>query len=232
MAPTGLSPLAVRRNRLGCHLDKDWQKGGRMAVALPQSSPLAHRGGAQRDLLPSASGSSPCEWPWWGGSAPGASRGASCALSGRDTPDGAGDGPHWRQPVCCTAGIPPRLGCLGKGIERVPQGHDSARKVLELARARPFHQHVATRWHCVWPPGPWGNEEGIQARFQQLIEAPRGACTFPIQTAPCMAQGGPHALLNQQQREDFPIPMPFRECASPVGSELIEIAQPLHAFDR
>jgi len=117
-------------------------------------------------------------------------------------------------------------------MERVPQFHDPTGKVLELALAWPFHQHVETRWYCCEPPGPWGNEDGVQPRFQQLVEAPRGACTFPIQTAPCMAKGGPHVLLNQQQIADFPIQIYCREWASSVSSELRELDQTLPFFDR
>ena len=129
----------------------------------------------------------------------------------------------------CPATI--RLGCMRQGIERVPQFHDPARKTLQLALARSFHQHVETRWHRFGSPGPLSKEHGVKPCFEELVEAPPGALTFPIQTTPLMAKRGPHVLLNQQQIQDFAIQIHFREFAPPLGSQLIEIDQALHSFD-
>ena len=120
---------------------------------------------------------------------------------------------------------------MGQGIERMPQFHDPARKTLQLSLARSFHQHVETRWHRFGSPRPSGNEHGVEPRFQELVEAPLGALTFPIHIAPLMAKRGPHVLLNQQQIQDFAIQIPFREFAPSLCSQLMDIDKVLHAFD-
>jgi hypothetical protein len=148
-------------------------------------------------------------------------------VNGGHSPGGQ---PHRRQPACSTMSSYQRLGGRGTGIERVPQFHDPARKTLQLALARSFHPHVATRWHRFGSPGPWSNEPGVEPCLQARVEAPPGAVTCPIQTAPRMATWGPHGWLNQPQRQDGTIQRPFRECAPSLGSQLLEIAQALHAF--
>jgi hypothetical protein len=121
---------------------------------------------------------------------------------------------------------------MGKGIERVPQCHDPARKTLQLALARSVHQHVETRGPRFGSPGPLSKEHGVEPGFQELGEAPPGAWTFPIQTAPLMAKRGPHVLLNQQQIQDVARQRHVRECAPSLGSQLLASAQALQAFDR
>ena len=121
---------------------------------------------------------------------------------------------------------------MRKGIERVPQLHDPARKTLQLALARSFHQHVETRWYRFGSPGPLSHEHSVAPCCHELVEAPPGALTFPIQRAPLLATRGPHVLLNQPQIQDFALQIPFREFAPSLGPQLIDLAQALHSFAR
>ena len=94
---------------------------------------------------------------------------------------------------------------MRKRVETLLQFYDSARKTLEFALARPFHQDVEAGAHSHDIPRPLGEQDGIQSRFHELVEAPSGALAFLIQRAPDSAKRRAHGVVHAQLINDFAI---------------------------
>ena len=90
-------------------------------------------------------------------------------------------------------------------METVLKFHNSARKALEFALARPFHQHVEALVHSHCLPSPLGYQDGVKPRFQELVETPPGSLAFLIQRAPDSAERRAHGVVHNQLINDFAI---------------------------
>jgi hypothetical protein len=130
--PAGLraAPQSLRRSRLAVRGAQTARGSTRGDVCKAEA--------ARRPLIPSIAVTGRCP-------------GARTALGRRTLPGchtgraKTGAQPHRRQPASWTTTSDHRLCCMGKGMERMPQLHNPARKALQLALARPFHPHGATR---------------------------------------------------------------------------------------
>ena len=69
---------------------------------------------------------------------------------------------------------------MRKCLETLLKFHNSTRKTLEFALARPFHQHVEAGAHSHDIPRPLGEQDGVKSRFHELVEAPPGSSAFLI----------------------------------------------------
>ena len=121
---------------------------------------------------------------------------------------------------------------MRKSIEPLLQCHNSARKGLEFALARPFHHHgeAFVDLHCL--PGPLGDQNGVKSRFQELVAAPPGPLTLLSQGAPCMAKCCAHGVVNDQLIKDFAIQRDFRELAAVFGTQLIDMHEAFYSCNR
>ena len=139
-------------------------------------------------------------------------------------------GPHRRQPVGCKAPMIP-LCCLRKCVETLLQCHDSARKALEFALARPLHQHVGALVHSRCLPGPLRYQDGVKPRFHELVATPPGALPLLIQRAPPTAERRAHSVFHDQTIKDFAIQVDFGKLATLFGTQLIDMQDAFHSFN-
>ena len=116
-------------------------------------------------------------------------------------------------------------------METVLKFHNSARKALEFALARPFHQHVEALVHSHCLPSPLGYQDGVKPRFQELVETPPGSLTLLIQRAPYMPKRCVHVVFHDQLINDFAIQIDFGEFAALFGAQLIDMDEAFHSFN-
>jgi hypothetical protein len=115
-------------------------------------------------------------------------------------------------------------------METLLKCHDSARKALELALARPFHPHVEALVHSHYLPSPLGYQDGVKPRFQERIEAPPGSLTLLIQRAPYMAKRCAHVVFHYQLINDFALHIDCGEFAALFGAQLIDMDEAFPSF--
>lgn len=91
---------------------------------------------------------------------------------------------------------------------------------------------MQARGHSHSLPCPWGAQEGVKLRFQELVEAPPGALTLLIHSTPYIAERRAHGVFNAPLIYAFALHRDFRQLAALFAPSLISMNDTLPSFHR